>query len=77
MTTKTKRQSRVPYALQPSLERRGAPLLRCIPFAFAAGRGLDARDTLTLTLSHEGREDPPFALGAWRRMANSLAADAG
>ena len=62
MTTKTKRQSRAPYALQ---------------LAFAAGRGLDARGALTLALSHKGRGDPPFALGAWLRMANSLAADAG
>ena len=30
----------------------------------AAGRGLDARDTLTLALSHEGRGDPPTAIHA-------------
>ena len=29
------------------------------------GRGLDARDTLILAFSHEGRRDPLAALGAW------------
>ena len=36
-----------------------------------------ARDTLALALSHEGRGDPPFALSAWLRMANALAAGRG
>jgi len=43
----------------------------------AAGRGLDARDTLTLALSHEGRGDPLAGLGAWFRMAGLLAAGRG
>ena len=35
---------------------------------FAAGRGLDARDTLTLALSHKGRGDPLTAIRTWFRM---------
>jgi len=39
---------------------------------FAAGRGLDARDTLTLALSHEGRGDPLTAIRAWFRAASLI-----
>ena len=35
----------------------------------AAGRGLDARDTLILTFSHEGRRDPLAGIRAWFQMA--------
>ena len=35
----------------------------------AAGRGLDARDTLTLALSREGRGDPLVGIWAWFWMA--------
>ena len=33
--------------------------------SLAAERGLDARDTLTLALSHKGRGDLPLAILAW------------
>ena len=36
-----------------------------------------ARDTLILAFSHEGRRDPPAALGAWFRGAGLADADAG
>ena len=34
----------------------------------AAGRGLDARDTLILAFSHKGRRDPLVAIRTWFRM---------
>jgi len=39
----------------------------------AAGRGLDARDTLTLALSHKGRGDLSLAIHTWFRVANLAA----
>jgi len=39
----------------------------------AAGRGLDARDTLILAFSHEGRRDPLAAIRTWFRVANLAA----
>jgi len=35
----------------------------------AGGRKLDARDTLTLALSHKRREDLSLAIHAWFRVA--------
>ena len=46
--------------------------MRC-HFVRGAGRGLSARDTLTLALSHKGRGDPLASIHAWLRLTCCLA----
>ena len=78
-------QGRYPYkpmkgeGICRSLFTLGFALRVVVSFA-AAGRGLGARDTLTLALSHEGRGDLSLAIHAWfgiRTVVSFAARDAG